>query len=42
LAIVTITAGASRQPLWLFLAMVFVGRTTQLLTIAFLVHGITS
>lgn len=42
LAIVTITAGASRQPLWLFLTMVFVGRTTQLLTIAFLVHRLTS
>lgn len=42
LAIVTITAAASRQPLWLFLAMVFIGRTAQFLAIAFLVHGVTS
>lgn len=42
LAIVTITAGASRQPLWLFLLMVFIGRTAQFLAIAFLVHGIAS
>ena len=41
LAVVTILAGASRQPRWLFLLMVFVGRTTQFLAIAFLVHGVT-
>jgi membrane protein YqaA with SNARE-associated domain len=41
LAVVTILAGASRQPRWLFLLMVFVGRTSQFLAIAFLVHGVT-
>ncbi|WP_229051357.1 VTT domain-containing protein [Aeromicrobium sp. Leaf350] len=38
LAIVTILAGASRQPLWLFSVMVLVGRTLQYLAIAFLLH----
>lgn len=42
LAIVTVTAGASRQPLWLFLVMVFIGRTAQFLAIAFLIHGVAS
>ena len=41
LAVVTILAGASRQPRSLFLLMVFVGRTAQFLAIAYLVHGIT-
>jgi membrane protein YqaA with SNARE-associated domain len=41
LAVVTILAGASRQPRALFLLMVFVGRTSQFLAIAFLVHGVT-
>ena len=41
LAVVTILAGASRQPRVLFLLMVFVGRTSQFLGIAFLVHGVT-
>jgi membrane protein YqaA with SNARE-associated domain len=41
LAVVTILAGASRQPRSLFLLMVFIGRTTQFLGIAFLVHGVT-
>ena len=41
LAVVTIIAGASRQPRSLFLLMVFVGRTTQFLAIAYLVHGVT-
>lgn len=35
LAIVTIMAGASRQPQWLFLSMVFIGRMIQFLAIAF-------
>ncbi|EFQ83014.1 hypothetical protein HMPREF0063_12223 [Aeromicrobium marinum DSM 15272] len=39
LAVVTIIAGMSRQPLWLFLAMVFVGRTLQYLVLAFLLHA---
>jgi len=38
LAIVTVMAGASKQPRWLFLLMVFIGRTSQFLVIAFLVH----
>ena len=38
LAIVTIMAGASRQPQWLFLSMVFLGRMIQFLAIAFLLH----
>jgi membrane protein YqaA with SNARE-associated domain len=41
LAVVTILAGASRQPRALFLLMVFVGRTSQFLALAFLVHGVT-
>ena len=41
LAVVTILAGASRQPRALFLTMVFVGRTAQFLAIAYLVHGVT-
>lgn len=41
LAVVTILAGASRQPRSLFLLMVFVGRTSQFLALAFLVHGVT-
>ncbi|MFZ0140200.1 MAG: hypothetical protein WAL70_03880 [Aeromicrobium sp.] len=41
LAVVTILAAASRQPRWLFLLMVFVGRTTQFLALAYIVHGIT-
>ncbi len=41
LAIVTILAGASRQPRALFLTMVFVGRTGQFLAIAFFVNGVT-
>jgi len=41
LAVVTVMAGASRQPLWLFLLMVFTGRTSQFLAIAFLVHKAT-
>jgi len=40
LAAVTILAGASRQPLWLFLLMVGIGRTAQFLTLAYLVHQI--
>jgi membrane protein YqaA with SNARE-associated domain len=41
LAVVTILAGASRQPRSLFLLMVFIGRTSQFLALAFLVHGVT-
>lgn len=41
LAVVTILAAASKQPRWLFLTMVFVGRTAQFLAIAFVVHGVT-
>lgn len=41
LAVVTVMAGASRQPRWLFLLMVFIGRTAQFLAIAFLVHQAT-
>jgi membrane protein YqaA with SNARE-associated domain len=40
LAIVTIVAGASRQPQWLFLTAVFVGRMIQFLAIAFLLHQV--
>ncbi len=40
LAIVTIIAGASKQPLALFLSMVFIGRLIQFLAIAFLLHGL--
>ncbi|MFT4299560.1 MAG: VTT domain-containing protein [Aeromicrobium sp.] len=42
LAIVTILAGASRQPMWLFSLMVFIGRTAQYLAIAFLLHSAVS
>jgi membrane protein YqaA with SNARE-associated domain len=41
LAVVTVLAAASRQPLWLFLLMVAVGRTSQFMTLAFLVHKVT-
>ena len=41
LAIVTLLAGASRQPLGLFLTMVFIGRLIQFLAIAFLFHQIS-
>lgn len=40
LAVVTIPAAASRQPLWLFLVMVAIGRTTQFLGLAFLIHHV--
>lgn len=40
LAVVTIPAAASRQPLWLFLVMVGVGRTTQFMALAFLIHHV--
>ncbi len=42
LAIVTILAGASRQPLWLFSLMVLIGRTLQYLAIALLLHSVIS
>lgn len=41
LAIVTILAGASKQPQWLFLACVFTGRLIQFLAIAFLLHQVS-
>lgn len=41
LAIVTILAGASKQPQWLFLSAVFVGRAIQFLAIAFLLHQVS-
>ncbi len=41
LAIVTIMAGASRQPQWLFLTTVFLGRMIQFLAIAFLLHQVS-
>ena len=41
LAVVTVLAGASRQPLSLFLLMVFLGRTAQFLALAYIVHGVT-
>jgi membrane protein YqaA with SNARE-associated domain len=41
LAIVTILAGASKQPQWLFLTMVFTGRLIQFLSIAFLLHQVS-
>lgn len=41
LAIVTILAGASKQPQWLFLTMVFTGRLIQFLAIAFLLHHVS-
>lgn len=40
LVIVTVIAGASKQPLWLFLLMVGIGRTAQFLVIGFLVHRV--
>lgn len=40
LAIVTLMAGASRQPLWLFSTMVFLGRLIQFIAIAFFLHGV--
>lgn len=40
LAVVTVLAAASRQPLWLFLLMVGVGRTSQFMVLAFLVHHV--
>src|SRR5699024_3965601 len=39
LAIVTIMSGASNQPRWLVLNMVFIGRTIQFLAIAYVIHG---
>ncbi|MDF1704076.1 MAG: VTT domain-containing protein [Aeromicrobium sp.] len=42
LAIVSILAGASRQPMWLFSLMVFIGRTLQYLAIAFVLHHAVS
>lgn len=41
LAIVTILAGASKQPQWLFLTMVFTGRLIQFLAIAFVLHQVS-
>ncbi|AWB92956.1 VTT domain-containing protein [Aeromicrobium chenweiae] len=41
LAIVTILAGASKQPQWLFLTMVFTGRLIQFLAIAFIFHHVS-
>lgn len=41
LAIVTILAGASKQPQWVFLTMVFTGRLIQFLAIAFLLHQVS-
>jgi membrane protein YqaA with SNARE-associated domain len=41
LAIVTILAGASKQPQWLFLTAVFTGRLIQFLAIAFLLHQVS-
>ena len=41
LAIVTVIAGASKQPHWIFLSMVFLGRMIQFLAIAFVVHKAT-
>lgn len=40
LAVVTILAPLSRQRLWVFLSMVFLGRTAQFLALAFLVQGL--
>lgn len=40
LAVVTVLAAASKQPLWLFLLMVALGRTVQFLALAFLVHRV--
>lgn len=41
LAVVTLLAAASKQPRFLFLLMVFVGRTTQFLALAYVVHEVT-
>lgn len=41
LAVVTVMAGASKQPRWIFLLMVFIGRMTQFLAIAFIIHKAT-
>ncbi len=41
LAVVTVMAGASKQPSWIFLLMVFIGRMTQFLALAFIVHKAT-
>ncbi|MGA8988271.1 VTT domain-containing protein [Aeromicrobium sp.] len=41
LAIVTILAGASKQPQWVFLTTVFTGRLIQFLAIAFLLHKVS-
>ena len=40
LAVVTVLAAASRQPLWLFLLMVGIGRTSQFMALAFVVHSV--
>ena len=40
LAVVTVLAAASRLPLWLFLLMVAIGRTSQFLALGFLVHSV--
>ena len=40
LAVVTVLAAASRQPLWLFLIMVGIGRTSQFLVLSYLVHSV--
>lgn len=41
LAVVTVMAGASKQPRWIFLLMVFLGRMTQFLAISFFIHKAT-
>ena len=41
ISFVTIIAGASKQPQWLFLTMVFAGRLIQFLAIAFVLHGLS-
>ncbi len=40
LAVVTILAPLSRQRLWVFLLMVFLGRTIQFMALAFLIQGL--
>lgn len=40
LAVVTLLAPLSRQRLWVFLLMVFLGRTIQFLALAFVVKGL--
>jgi membrane protein YqaA with SNARE-associated domain len=42
LAVVTVLAAASRQPLWLFLLMVAIGRTAQFVALAFVVHSVAA